>query len=202
MLLPPTASRPRSVDPAVLAPASVNHSCMLGRALPTSPALYRWKDAIQGSLCSRPAILALAQHSTPSMEGHGSRDCLPSRSHHPRPACSPPSSPPPSTRQHHASAPILSTPSSPYARPHTSPSLPSSAQVLGAPSATPVVPAYSDPGFARVASPRRGPTMVVREHGGWGRWGGAEEARRPLGRSTAQGPRSSSCRNPPQKEVF
>jgi hypothetical protein len=36
---------------------------MLGRALPPSLALYRWKDAIQGSLHSRPAILALAQHS-------------------------------------------------------------------------------------------------------------------------------------------
>jgi hypothetical protein len=84
-------------------------------------------------------------------------------SHHHRPACSPPSSLPPSIRQHHAPTPLPSTPSSPHARPHTSPSLPSSAQVLGAPSPTHVVPAYSDPGFARVASPRRGPTMAVRE---------------------------------------
>jgi hypothetical protein len=63
-VLPSTPSRPRSVDPAVLALASVN------------PALYRWNHAIQRSLRGRPAILALAQH---SIDGRAPFQGLPPR---------------------------------------------------------------------------------------------------------------------------
>jgi hypothetical protein len=103
------------------------------------------------------------------MEGQNSRDASAAASPsspssalcHPRP--------PPAPAIHKGDtmppAPLPFAPSLPRARPHTPPSLPSYVQVLGAPSPAPVVPAYLDPGFAQVASPRKGPT--TRGQGAW-----------------------------------
>jgi hypothetical protein len=66
VVLPPTPSRRRSVDLAVLAPLSID-----GRT--------QFREASAVALPFSPSP------NTPSMEGHHSRDCLRGISHHPRP---------------------------------------------------------------------------------------------------------------------